>query len=52
MIEIELGLVFLEDIGFGYLQDFTNRGWINLTIFKAELILTLYQEFMANILGW
>ena len=49
MIKRELDLVSLKDIGLGYLQDFTNRGWINLTIFKAELILTLCQEFMANI---
>ena len=49
VIEREIDLVTLEDIGIGYLQDFTNRGWISLTIFKAESILTLYQEFMENI---
>ena len=49
MIERELDLVSLENIGFEYLQNFTTRGWINLTMFKAESILTLCQEFMANI---
>ena len=49
MIEREIDLVTLEDIGIGYLQDFTNRGWISLTIFKVESILTFCQIFMENI---
>ena len=49
VIERELDLVSLENIGFKYLQNFRTQGWINLTMFKAESILTLCQEFMANI---
>ena len=49
VIERELDLVSINNIGLGYLQYFTTRGWINLTMFKAESILTLCQEFMANI---
>ena len=41
VIERELDLVSLENIGFEYLQNFMTRGWINLTMFKAESILTL-----------
>ncbi|GFS42928.1 hypothetical protein Acr_00g0082640 [Actinidia rufa] len=36
-------------MGFGYLEDLTNWGWLNLASFKAESILTLCQEFMENI---
>ena len=49
VIERELILVILENSGIELLQNFTSRGWISLTMFKAELILTLCQEFMANI---
>ena len=49
VIERELDLVLLENSGIEFLQNFTSRGWINLTMFKAESILTLCQEFMANI---
>ena len=48
-IEREFDLNSFEDLGIGFLHDFTNRGWLNLASFKAELILTLCQEFMANI---
>ncbi|GFZ18286.1 hypothetical protein Acr_27g0000250 [Actinidia rufa] len=49
VIKRELDLVILENSSIELLQNFTNRGWISLTMFKAELILTLCQEFMANI---
>ncbi|GFZ00922.1 hypothetical protein Acr_14g0005570 [Actinidia rufa] len=50
VIERELNLVMLENSGIKLLQNFTSRGWISLTMFKAESILTLCQEFMANIM--
>ena len=40
MIEREIDLVTLKDIGIGYLKDLKNWEWINLTIFKTESILT------------
>ena len=49
VIERKLNLVALENAGIRWVQNFTTRRWINLTRFKAELILTLCQEFMANI---
>ncbi|GFS42896.1 hypothetical protein Acr_00g0082390 [Actinidia rufa] len=49
MIERELDLVTLENLGIEFLQNFMGRGWISLTMFKVELILTLCQEFMVNI---
>ncbi|GFS29009.1 hypothetical protein Acr_00g0004960 [Actinidia rufa] len=49
VIKRELNLVMLENSGIELLQDFTSRGWISLTMLKAESILTLWQEFMANI---
>ena len=48
-IERKLNLVALEIIGISFVQNFTSRGWINLTKFKAESALTICQEFMANI---
>ncbi|GFY87682.1 hypothetical protein Acr_05g0013210 [Actinidia rufa] len=49
VIEREFDLNFFKDLGFGYLQNFTNRGWLNLASFKVESILNLCQEFMSNI---
>ena len=49
VIERRLNLVALENSSIRFIQNFTSRGWINLTRFKAESILTLCQEFMANI---
>ena len=49
MIEREFDLNSFEDLGFGFLQNFMNREWLNLASFKAESILILCQEFMANI---
>ena len=41
VIEWEFDLNSFEELGFRYLQNFTNRGWLNLANFKAESILTL-----------
>ncbi|GFY95309.1 hypothetical protein Acr_10g0006940 [Actinidia rufa] len=49
VIEQELDLVTLENAGIKLLQNFMSKGWISLTMFKAESILTLCQEFMVNI---
>ncbi|GFZ15886.1 hypothetical protein Acr_25g0002950 [Actinidia rufa] len=49
VIEREFNLFSFENLGFGYLDDFTARGWLKLASFKTESILTLCQEFMANI---
>ena len=46
---MEFDLIYLKDIGIGYLQNFINQGWLNLASFKAESVLNLCQEFMANI---
>ncbi|GFS29013.1 hypothetical protein Acr_00g0004980 [Actinidia rufa] len=46
VIERKLNLVMLQNSG---IELPTSRGWISLTMFKVESILTLYQEFMANI---
>ncbi|GFY90890.1 hypothetical protein Acr_07g0010860 [Actinidia rufa] len=49
VFERKLNLVALENSGISFVQNFTTRGWINLAKFKAESVLTLCQEFMANI---
>ncbi|GFY97534.1 hypothetical protein Acr_12g0000750 [Actinidia rufa] len=49
VIERELDLVTLENSGIEFLQNFMRRGWISLTMFKAESILTICQEFMTDI---
>ena len=49
IIEKGFNVNSFENTGFGYLEDLTNRGWLTLAKFKAESILTLCQEFMANI---
>ncbi|GFS34062.1 hypothetical protein Acr_00g0032030 [Actinidia rufa] len=49
VIERELNLVMLENSGIKLFQNFTSQGYISLTMFKAESILTFFQEFMANI---
>ncbi|GFS36318.1 hypothetical protein Acr_00g0045330 [Actinidia rufa] len=49
VLERKLNLVALENSGISFVQNFTTRGWINLAKFKAESVLTLCQEFMANI---
>ncbi|GFZ15674.1 hypothetical protein Acr_25g0000830 [Actinidia rufa] len=49
VLERKLNLIALENTGISFVQNFTTRGWINLTKFKAESVLTLCQEFMANI---
>ncbi|GFS34253.1 hypothetical protein Acr_00g0032940 [Actinidia rufa] len=49
VIEKKLNIVALENAGIKWVQNFTTMGWIELTKFKAESILTLCQEFMANI---
>ncbi|GFY90908.1 hypothetical protein Acr_07g0011040 [Actinidia rufa] len=49
VLEWKLNLVALENTGISFVQNFTTRGWINLAKFKAESVLTLCQEFMANI---
>ena len=41
VIEREFDLNFFKDLGYGFLHDFTNRGWLNLASFKAESVLTL-----------
>ncbi|GFS35672.1 nucleosome assembly protein 1;2 [Actinidia rufa] len=49
VLERKLNLVALENTGISFVQNFTTRGWINLTKYKSESVLTLCQEFMANI---
>ncbi|GFY87464.1 hypothetical protein Acr_05g0011030 [Actinidia rufa] len=49
VIERKLNIVSLENAGIRWVQTFITRGWIDLTRFKAESILTLCQEFVANI---
>ncbi|GFS36372.1 hypothetical protein Acr_00g0045580 [Actinidia rufa] len=49
VLERKLNLVALENTGISFVQNFTTRGWINLAKFKAESVLSLCQEFMANI---
>ncbi|GFS44283.1 argonaute family protein [Actinidia rufa] len=49
VLERKLNLVALENTGISFVQNFTTRGWINMTKFKAESVLILCQEFMANI---
>ncbi|GFS30838.1 hypothetical protein Acr_00g0014450 [Actinidia rufa] len=49
MIERKLNIVILENTDIKFVQNITSRGWINLTKFKPESVLTLCQEFMANI---
>ncbi|GFZ05176.1 hypothetical protein Acr_17g0007480 [Actinidia rufa] len=49
VIERKLNIAALENAGIKWVQNFTTRGWIDLTRLKAESILTLGQEFMANI---
>ncbi|GFY90901.1 late embryogenesis abundant protein, group 2 [Actinidia rufa] len=49
VLERKLNLVALENSDISFVQNFTTRGWINLAKFKAESVLTLCQEFMANI---
>ncbi|GFZ02205.1 hypothetical protein Acr_15g0008130 [Actinidia rufa] len=49
VLERKLNLVALENSGISFVQNFTTRGWINLAKFKAESVLPLCQEFMANI---
>ncbi|PSR98011.1 Immunoglobulin superfamily member 8 like [Actinidia chinensis var. chinensis] len=49
VLERKFNLVALENIGISFVQNFTIRGWINMKKFKAEPVLTLCQEFMANI---
>ncbi|GFY80851.1 hypothetical protein Acr_01g0006600 [Actinidia rufa] len=49
VIERKLNIVALENTGIKFVQNFMSRGWINLTKFKAKSVLTLWQEFMANI---
>ncbi|GFY85310.1 hypothetical protein Acr_04g0000480 [Actinidia rufa] len=49
MIKRKLNIVALENASIRWVQNFTTRGWIELTRFKAESILTLCQEFMVNI---
>ncbi|GFY90916.1 nucleosome assembly protein 1;2 [Actinidia rufa] len=49
VLEQKLNLVGLENTGISFVQNFTTRGWINLAKFKAESVLTLCQEFMANV---
>ncbi|GFY91470.1 hypothetical protein Acr_07g0016660 [Actinidia rufa] len=49
VIEQEFNLLSFENLQFGFFDDFTARGWLHLESFKAESILTLCQEFMANI---
>ncbi|GFY90879.1 hypothetical protein Acr_07g0010750 [Actinidia rufa] len=49
VLERKLNLVALENSGISFVKNFTTRGWINLAKFKAESVLTLCQEFMANI---
>ena len=49
VIERNLNIVALENTGIRFVQNFTSKGWINLMKFKAKLVLTLCQEFMANI---
>ncbi|GFS38041.1 hypothetical protein Acr_00g0055320 [Actinidia rufa] len=49
VIDRKLNRVALENASIKWVQIFTTRRWIELTRFKAESILTLCQEFMANI---
>ncbi|XP_057507328.1 uncharacterized protein LOC130790315 [Actinidia eriantha] len=49
ILERKLNLVGLENTGIRFVQNFTTWGWVNLTKFKADSVLTLCQEFMANI---
>ncbi|GFY82744.1 hypothetical protein Acr_02g0009840 [Actinidia rufa] len=49
ILERKLNLVALENTGISFVQNFTTRGWINLTKFKVKSVLTLCQEFMENI---
>ncbi|GFZ03389.1 hypothetical protein Acr_16g0000130 [Actinidia rufa] len=49
VLEMKLNLVALENTGISFVQNFTTRGWINLIKYKAESVLTLCQELMANI---
>ncbi|XP_057491360.1 uncharacterized protein LOC130777084 [Actinidia eriantha] len=49
VLERKLNLVALENTSIRFVQNFTTRGWVNLTKFKAESVLTLCQELMANI---
>ncbi|GFS46173.1 hypothetical protein Acr_00g0100590 [Actinidia rufa] len=49
VIERKLNIVALENTGIKFVQNFTSRGCIILTKFKVESVLTLCQEFMANI---
>ena len=49
VVEREFDLNSFEDLGFGFLQNFTHWEWLNLSSFKVESILTLCHEFMPNI---
>ncbi|GFZ18577.1 transmembrane protein, putative [Actinidia rufa] len=49
VIERKMNIVALENTSINFVQNFTSRGWINLTKFKVESVLTLCQEFMVNI---
>ncbi|PSS08284.1 TRNA modification GTPase [Actinidia chinensis var. chinensis] len=49
VIERKLNIVALENTIIRFVQNFVSRGSINLMKFKADSILTLCQEFMANI---
>ena len=49
VIKKKLNIVALENTGIRFVQNFTSKGWINLTKFKAESVLTLCQEFMEKI---
>ena len=49
IIEREFNVNSFENMGFGYLENLMNRGWLTLAKFKVESILTLCQEFMATI---
>ncbi|PSS08051.1 TRNA-dihydrouridine(47) synthase [Actinidia chinensis var. chinensis] len=49
VIERDIDLVTLENSSIEFLQNFMSRGWISLTMFKAESIITFYKEFMTNI---
>ena len=41
VIERKLNIVALENAGIRWVQNFTTRGWIELTRFKAKSALTL-----------
>ena len=49
VIERKLNVVALKNTCIRFVQNFSSRGWINLTKFKVESVLTLCQEFMENI---